>query len=258
MYSCAEVPYTERKQFMMISEEQEKEIGKATFSQIKEEVQINHDPRLNNLVQEVGQRIAKVSDEPGAEWEFVVIDDKSANAFALPGGKVAMFTGIMPIARDDNGMAVVMGHEIAHVLARHGAERMSQEQILGIGEAALTAAVMGRTPAAREAIVRAYGMGTTLGVQLPYSRKHESEADRIGLILMAKAGYDPRTAVDFWRRMAEASRGQSQPELLSTHPSDETRIKRIQEEYLPEAMEYYKKAIEANPSLNRPPQPVTP
>lgn len=257
-YSCAQVPFTERKQLMMISEEQEQQIGKATFAQIKEELPINNDPRVNSAVQEVGQRIAKAAEEPGAQWEFIVIEDDSANAFALPGGKVGVFTGIMPIAQNDAGLAVVMGHEIAHVLARHGAERMSQEQILGAGQAALMAAIMGKSPGAREAMVRAYGLSATLGVTLPFSRKHESEADRIGLILMAKAGYDPRAAVDFWKRMAEQSRGASPPELLSTHPGDETRIKRIARDYLPEAMEYYKKALSANPSFNRPAQPVAP
>lgn len=254
--ACAEVPYTERKQIMMLSEEQEGEIGEKTFEQIKEEVRLSQDPYINRLVREVGERIARASEKTDYDWEFIVIEDRTVNAFALPGGKVAMYTGIMPISRDEAGIAVVMGHEVAHVLARHGAERMSQEQILELGQAALMIALTGKSPPARAAVMRAYGLGAKVGVTLPYSRKHEAEADKIGLILMAKAGYDPRAAVDFWRRMAEASKGAARPELLSTHPSDEARIKKI-EEFIPEAMEHYKKAIAENPEFERPPQPVS-
>jgi predicted Zn-dependent protease len=165
----------------------------------------------------------------------VVIDDpKTMNAFCLPGGRVAVYTGILPVTKDENGLAVVMSHEVAHALARHGAERMSQQELVGLGEQAAVQAGVIKSKAGLQMVEMAYGVG----VGLPHSRSQESEADHIGLILMAKAGYDPRAAVPFWERM-KASGGQKPPEFLSTHPSDETRIQKIREE-LPEALTYYK------------------
>lgn len=252
VYACATVPYTERKQIMMLSEGEEETVGQTLFTQVKQESKISPSPEYNALVNEVGRRIASVADKPDYQWEFVVIEDKSQNAFALPGGKVAFYTGIMPVCADENGVATVMGHEVAHVLARHGAERMSQQQALAVGKAALFAAIDGGNPATVGAIQQAYGIGAQVGVLLPYSRKHESEADRIGLILMAKAGYNPEASVEFWKRMAEAGGKGSGIELLSTHPSDERRIKDLQAA-LPEAMKYYQTAIAQNPGLQRPP-----
>lgn len=174
-----------------------------------------------------------MAERPDYKWEFNVLQGKEVNAFALPGGKVAFWEGIMPIAQDDNGVAVIMGHEVAHALARHGAERMSQAvgaqaigQVLAIG-------VGGVNPAMRESVLQAYGLGATVGVLLPWGRTQESEADRIGLTLMAKAGYDPATAVAFWERMSKVA-GDKPPEFLSTHPSDTTRIGQIKE-WIPEA-----------------------
>lgn len=253
--ACARVPYTERKQLILVSAEQETQLGETAFAQVKEEARLSQDPRYNGLIDEIGARIAAAANRPDYNWDFVVIEDPSINAFALPGGKVAFYTGILPVCKDEAGIATVMGHEVAHVLARHGAERLSQESALAIGQAGLLAALAGKSPGARAAISRAYGVGAQLGVMLPYSRKHESEADEIGLILMAKAGYDPRVAVDFWKRMAEQAKGGGAPELLSTHPSDEKRIERIQE-HLPEAIAEYEKAIAENPAYRRPPKPV--
>jgi len=238
---CATVPYTERQQFMMVSEKEESRIGETLFHQVKTDSKISPDPDMNALVREVGERIAAAADKKDFKWEFVVIEDPTANAFALPGGKVAFHTGIMPIARDADGIAAVMGHEVAHVLARHGAERMSQQQALSIGETALMVALLGRSPFVREGILSAYGLGAKVGVLLPYSRKHELEADRIGLILMAKAGYNPQAAVAFWERMLERKEGGGAPEFLSTHPSDKQRLADLKG-FLPEAMGYYKKA----------------
>jgi len=238
---CATVPYTERQQFMMVSENQESKIGETLFRQVKTDSKISSDPALNALVREVGARISAAAGKKDYNWEFIVIDDPTANAFALPGGKVAFHTGIMPISKDADGVAAVMGHEVAHVLARHGAERMSQQQALSIGESALIIALTGRSPIVREGVLSAYGLGAKVGLLLPYSRKHELEADRIGLILMAKAGYNPEAAIAFWERMLAANRGGAPPQFLSTHPSDEQRIAELKS-FLPEAAGYYKKA----------------
>jgi predicted Zn-dependent protease len=181
-----------------------------------------------------------VADRPDYQWEFNVLQGQEVNAFALPGGKVAFWEGIMPITQDDNGAAVVMGHEIAHALARHGAERMSQAMgVQALGQV-LTAGVGVVSPEFAQDFAKLYGLGATVGVILPWGRSQESEADRIGLILMAKAGFDPTAAVGFWERMSKIQKGGKPPEFLSTHPSDETRIAQIKK-WLPEAMSYYKK-----------------
>lgn len=239
LHGCATVPYTERTQIMMVSEEQEAEIGATLFTEVKQKSDLSEDARVRSMVAEVGRKIAAAADKPEYKWEFVVIEDKSVNAFALPGGKVAFYTGILPITQNEAGIAAVMGHEVAHVLARHGAERMSQQQALSIGGVALMAALGSRSPAVREGVLQAYGLGAQVGVLLPYSRKHELEADRIGMILMAKAGYDPRQALAFWERMLSQKGGQAPPEFISTHPSDRTRIDEIKR-LIPEAMKYYK------------------
>lgn len=253
IWGCAQTPYTERQQLMLVSESDEDRIGAALFEKVKEEEKLSTNPVENALIEKVGKRIAAAADKPGYDWEFVLIKSDQSNAFALPGGKVAFYTGILPLTEDEAGVAVVMGHEVAHALARHGAERLSQQQILVIGQAALSIALSGQNPAAAEALMQAYGLGAQVGVLLPYSRTHEAEADKIGLILMAKAGYDPRAAVDFWKRMAEKSGGKSPPELLSTHPSDRRRIKEI-EAFMPVAMQYYEEAKGKkgpSPRLNR-------
>jgi metalloendopeptidase OMA1, mitochondrial len=184
----------------------------------------------------VAQRIIAVSEKPDLPWEVKVIDENQANAFALPGGKIAVYTGILPITRDDAGLAAVIGHEVGHVLARHGAERVSQQMVAqGLG-GALVGGVLGTDPQTSQMVAGLFAQG----LMLPWGRKQESEADQIGLILMAKAGYDPRAARDLWVRMAEASKGGSRPpEFLSTHPSEETRIRQI-EAWLPEAMKHYR------------------
>jgi predicted Zn-dependent protease len=208
---------------------------------------LSTNPELNDLVHRVGRRIAEVANKPEYHWEFAVIqDDRAINAFALPGGKVAVFTGILPITKNETGLATVMGHEVAHALQRHGAERMSRsilEQIAQLGALA-GAATGGVDPGLIQGALGAYGVG----VSLPFNRKQESEADYVGLQLMAKAGYDPREAVNFWERMSGCPRkmigtlcfrsASSIPEFLSTHPSDVTRINQI-EAWIPEAMRYY-------------------
>jgi predicted Zn-dependent protease len=175
----------------------------------------------------------------GYSWEFNLVESPEANAWCMPGGKVVFYTGILPITKDETGLAVVMGHEVAHAIAEHGNERMSQALLTDMGEVALAVALQEKPEQTQQLWMTAYGIGSQVGVMLPFSRLHESEADRLGLIFMAMAGYDPNKAVDFWQRMAEMKNGQAPPEFLSTHPSDDTRIRQIRER-LPEAMKYYK------------------
>lgn len=233
---CATVPYTNRRQFNLISQGEEDQMGAQAYTEVKTKSALSKDATTNAMVTRVGQRIAKVAERPDFKWEFVVIDDpKTLNAFCLPGGRVAVYTGLLPVTKDETGLAVVMAHEVAHALARHGAERMSQQMAVGLGQQLAVGAGLIKTQAGMQVFEMAYG----IGVGLPHGRSQEAEADRIGLILMAKAGYDPREAIPFWQRMKAASSGQKPPEFLSTHPSDETRIAKIREE-LPEALTYYK------------------
>ncbi len=236
---CTSAPYTRRSQLMLVSPEEENKLGVSAFKEVLSKNRVDGRPAVSQPVEEAGTRIARVADRPDYKWRFVVIDDpKQANAFCLPGGKVAVYSGIFPIAEDTNGLAVVLGHEIAHALARHGAERMSQAMVAQAG-GSLLGGLLGAGPGS-SAILAAYGVGAQVGVLLPYSRTQESEADHIGLILMARAGYDPHGALAFWQRMASAGGG-SPPEFLATHPSHGTREQQI-EAWLPEAMRYYEAA----------------
>ncbi|MCS7151135.1 MAG: M48 family metallopeptidase [Endomicrobia bacterium] len=238
--SCATVPYSQRKSVILFSSEQEMSLGEQAFAEVLKTSRISEDKEKVELIKRVGERIAKVADQPKYKWEFILIDDNNTvNAFCLPGGKVAFYTGILPLCQDEDGIAVVMAHEIAHAIARHGAERMSQGMIAELGQNIVALAVEKKTPEARKAILTAYGLGVTVGVLLPYSRQHEYEADYIGLILMAKAGYDPNKAVEFWQRMLKLQEGKTTiPEFLSTHPNDKNRIENIKK-HLPEALKYY-------------------
>jgi predicted Zn-dependent protease len=248
--SCQTVPVTGRQQLSLIPAESILNMSYQQYDEfLAKSTVINNTPEAD-AVKRVGQRIQqavdrymaenKISDRmQGYNWEFNLIKDESVNAWAMPGGKVAVYTGILPVAGDDTGLAVVMGHEIAHAIARHGDERMSQGLIAQMGGAALSTALAKNPKGTTDLFMTAYGLGTQVGVLLPYGRLQESEADHLGLIFMAMAGYDPRRAVDFWNRMASAKQGASPPEFLSTHPADETRIKNI-EKLIPEALKYYK------------------
>jgi predicted Zn-dependent protease len=237
--ACQNVPITGRSQLQMISEGAEASLGLSAYQDVLQKEKISHDPRLNELVTRVGSRIAAATGRTDYKWEFRVIDnDKLANAFCLPGGKVAVYTGILPVTQDEAGLAAVIGHEVAHAIARHGGERMSQQLLLeGV---ALAAAASTRDERKGELYATLLGVGATFGILLPYSRLHESEADRMGLVFMAKAGYDPRAARDFWARMAtnDGKKGKP-PEWLSTHPADDKRIRQI-EQWLPEALSHYR------------------
>ncbi len=240
--ACETVPLTGRRQLILVSEDQETEMGVQAYREILRKADISRDPALNALVRRVGGRIAAVSGRPELPWEYsVVADDQQANAFALPGGKIAVYTGILPITRDEAGLAAVIGHEVAHVTARHGGERVSQQLAVDAGIQATMTALGSGNPVTVKTVSALLGAGASVGILLPWGRKQESEADHLGLIYMAKAGYDPRAARDLWVRMAEASKGQRPPEFLSTHPSEATRIKQI-EGWLPEALQHYKPA----------------
>lgn len=249
---CTRAPYTQRSQLILVSESDELQLGAQAFQQVLKESRVVDNAAVAGPVQTVGQRIAGVAARPDYRWQFVVIDDATqVNAFCLPGGKVAVYTGLFPVAQDTNGLAVVMGHEVAHALARHGAERISQSMAAEMG-GTLLGAFLGGGPGA-SAIMAAYGLGAQVGVLLPYSRTQESEADHIGLILMAKAGYDPRGALAFWERMERAGGGKT-PEFLSTHPGHGTRQSQISQ-WLPEAISQYDAApnapVEPLPTISR-------
>jgi predicted Zn-dependent protease len=196
-------------------------------------------------VQKVGKRIAAVAGKslPTAQWEFVVFESSEANAFCLPGGKVGVYTGILPVTKDEAGLATVIGHEVAHAVARHGAERMSEAMVMQVGGEMLGAAMSSADPRWQAATALAYGVGTQVGRELPHSRAQESEADNIGLTYMARAGYDPQEAVKFWQRFAEYGKthgGGGTPAFLRTHPTDETRIQQLQE-LMPRAQAEYER-----------------
>ncbi len=236
---CGSAPYTGRRQLLLTSEGSETSMGLKAFQQLKRRYPVSRDPALNYLVQGVGQRIARAANRPDYRWEFVVFkDDKEANAFCLPGGKVGIFTGILKYTRDENGLATVIAHEAGHAIARHSGERMSQSMLAQAGGLGLGLALGGAGGAAGQAAMTGYSLGAQLGILLPYSRSQEYEADRIGLILMAKAGFDPATAISFWKRMMAGEPGSKVPQFLSTHPKDADRI-RAMEAFLPQARRYY-------------------
>jgi len=235
--ACQTVPLTNRSQLLLIPEGTELQLGLTSYADILKKSRVSNDPGLNDQVTRVGRRIAEATGRTDYRWEFKVIDDKQANAFCLPGGKVAVYTGILPITRDDAGLAAVLGHEAAHAIARHAGERLSQQVAVQGGLVATQAALARRDPRTTQLTVAALGAGATVGLLLPWSRTQESEADHLGLIYMARAGYHPQAARDLWVRMA-AQGGARQPEFLSTHPAPQTRIAQI-EAWLPEALRHY-------------------
>lgn len=251
LFSCTTVPITGRQSLNLVSDSELMTMSLQQYQDVLRKSKLSQDQQKVQMVRSVGTRIARATEDllrqRGLEsevknysWEFNLIqDDKTVNAWCMPGGKVAVYTGLLPVAQNEAGLAVVMGHEIAHAVAKHGNERVSQELLQQMGGMALSVALSTSPAATSNLFLMAYGVGTNVGVMLPYSRTHESEADRIGLILMAKAGYDPREAIPFWTRMAKSGGGRP-PELLSTHPAPETRIRQI-ESLMPEAMTYYKR-----------------
>ncbi|MEJ2544521.1 MAG: M48 family metallopeptidase [Calditrichaceae bacterium] len=249
LIACTTVAITGRQQFTLIPDA---EMNAMSFSQYDEFLKSNEvitGTKDADMIKSVGQKIQHAvekyfADEGmsealnGYEWEFNLVKDDIVNAWCMPGGKVVFYTGIIPICQDETGVAVVMGHEVAHAIAKHGNERMSQQMVVQLGGMALSKALEEKSETTKQIYMTAFGLGSQVGVMLPFSRLHESEADEMGLIFMAMAGYDPHKAVEFWQRMADLG-GQKPPEFLSTHPSDETRIRKIKEA-LPKALKYYK------------------
>lgn len=237
--ACATVPYTERRQLSFVGGGQLASMGEEAYAEVQKTNPPTTNREYQTMIEEVGKRIAAAANQPDFKWEFKVLQGKEVNAFCLPGGKVAFFEPIIPICKDATGVAVVMGHEVAHAIANHGGERMSQGLGTALAGEVLSVGLNKTTPENKARAMQLFGIGANVGFILPFSRKHESEADKIGLILMAKAGYDPRAAVGFWERMdAGAGEGGRPPEFLSTHPSGATRISQIKK-WLPEAMTYY-------------------
>mgnify|MGYP001389584267 FL=1 len=247
---CETNPYTGRSQLLMTSVSEEIQMGAQAYDQVKSDPKMrpSQDPRELEPVKRVAARIVEAAKRSKYaemaqqfQWEVTVIKDaKTANAFALPGGKMAVYTGIFPMAKTEAGLAAVMGHEVVHALARHGAERMSQAQMTnaGLQIVGVAAGAVGRGGMVGQAAMAALGVGAQVGVLLPFSRKHESEADYVGILLAAEAGYDPREAIALWERMGQMSGGGAQAEFMSTHPSHETRISQLKK-WMPEAMAIY-------------------
>jgi predicted Zn-dependent protease len=241
---CQTVPETGRSQLNLVSADEEMKLGVTEFQQTKENTPISKDVQANALVQRAGQRIAAVANLPNAQWEFVVFESPEANAWCLPGGKVGVYTGILPITKDEAGLATVIGHEVAHATAHHGAARMSEQMVAQAGGSVVGELVSGKSAQTQALVGQAYGVASQVGVLLPFSRKQESEADYIGLLYMARAGYDPAAAVAFWERFAEYNRqngGSQGLSFLRTHPLDEQRIQSLKDE-LPKATAEYQKA----------------
>ena len=235
--ACETVPYTGRSQMQLLPESAELKMGLDSYQEVLKTAHLSNSAAVNEQVTRVGKRIAEATGKTDYQWEFKAIDDKQANAFCLPGGKVAVYTGILPLTKDDAGLAAVVGHEVGHAIARHGGERISQTLLVQGSLTGVQLALSRGDPAMVQQVTSLLGAGATVGVLLPWSRAQESEADHLGLIFMAKAGYHPSAARDLWVRMSQAG-GEKPPEILSTHPSDATRIRQI-EGWLPEAMRYY-------------------
>lgn len=236
---CMTNPVTGRKQLNLVSADQELQLGLTSFDALKKETPISKDATANAMLQRVGQKIAAVAgkDMPNAQWEFVLFESPEANAFCLPGGKVGVYTGILPITKDEGGLATVLGHEIAHATSHHGAERMSEGMVLETGGQIASIFTANSKPITQNVVQAAFGIGGPLLVQLPHSRSQESEADHVGLIYMARAGYEPEAAVGFWERFAAfntKSGGSETPAFMRTHPLDNVRIQQIKG-WIPEA-----------------------
>jgi predicted Zn-dependent protease len=249
--SCKTVPVTGRQQLILIPSSEMMAMSYSQYSQFLNENKVLRGTKDAIMIQQMGQRIQKsvevymaergLSNQlRGFEWEFNLVDDPTVNAWCMPGGKVVFYTGILPVTQNENATAIVMGHEIAHAVANHGAERMSQGLLAQGVNVAVNVATMEKSPMLQQLFNTSFGVGSTLGI-LAFSRKHESEADEMGLFFAAMAGYDPREAPAFWQRMSQLSGGGAPPEFMSTHPSHDRRINDLNA-LMPKAMEYYEQS----------------
>jgi predicted Zn-dependent protease len=246
--ACTRNPVTQRREFNLVPNNEVLTLANTSYREVLSKSKLSNDAAQTALVKKVGTRIAAAVTDylkknnlekelQGYNWEFNLVDDPQVNAWCMPGGKVVVYTGILAVTQNEEGLATVLGHEISHAVAKHGNERMSQGLITQLGGAALQVALSSKPAATQNLFLAAYGAGSQIGVALPFSRMQESEADRMGLIFMAMAGYNPQSALSFWQRMMAQSKG-SPPAFLSDHPADQQRINDIQKE-LPEAMKYY-------------------
>lgn len=249
LISCSTAPITGRRQLTLIPDSQMLSMSYQQYDQFLSESKLSPNAQKAKQVKDVGTRIQTAVEQfmtqndmgsrlQDYRWEFNLVESEEVNAWCMPGGKVVIYTGILPITQTETGLAVVVGHEIAHAIAEHGNERMSQGLLAQMGAVALSAALDEQPEQTQALWMTVYGVGAQYGVLLPYSRKQESEADQLGLIFMAMAGYDPNESVKFWERMSAAKGGQAPPEFMSTHPSDQTRINNLKK-LIPEAMTYY-------------------
>lgn len=249
MVACTTVPITGRRQFNLVSDAQMQSLSYDAYNQFLKENKLSRDAQATAMVKRVGKRIQNSVEQymaannmsqelQGFQWEFNLIQDDQINAWAMAGGKTVVYTGLLPVAKNETGLAVVMGHEIAHAIAKHGNERMSQQLAQQFGGQTLSALAGAQPGTAQNLVMAVYGVGSQIGL-LKYGRTQETEADKLGLVFMAMAGYNPQEAIPFWQRMEAASGGQAPPEFLSTHPSAGTRAATLKS-YMPEAMKYYK------------------
>ncbi len=246
--SCSTVPITGRQQFSILPDYAMLSMSLQQYNEFLKTNKLSRNQEQTQMVKKVGRKIQMAVEQyftdknmsyalKDYKWEFNLIESEEKNAWAMPGGKVVVYEGILPITKDEAGLAVVMGHEIAHAIAKHGNERMSQGLIAQMGGMALLKALEEKPGKTRQLWMTVFGVGAQYGVMLPFSRLQESEADHLGLVFMAIAGYDPNEAVEVWKRMAQMKEGQAPPEFLSTHPSNETRIRKIKET-IPKAKQY--------------------
>lgn len=248
--SCSTVPITGRRQLNLIPSGEMLSMSFQQYGEFLKSNKLSTNQEQTQMVKRVGGKIRQAVERYFAEkglsdrlkdyqWEVNLVESDEVNAWCMPGGKIVVYTGILPVTKNETGLAVVMGHEVSHAIAEHGNERMSQGLLAQFGAVGLSVAMKDKPEETRNLWMTAYSVGAQYGALLPFSRTQESEADEIGLILMAMAGYNPNEAVTFWQRMSESSKGQKPPEFMSTHPSDETRIADIKK-HLPEALQYYK------------------
>lgn len=252
LIACSKNPLTGKSQLTLLPESELQSMATSEYQKFlsTNKVVSSSNNRDAEMVKRVGQRVTKAVETyyannglseklAGFKWEYNLVDDKAVNAWCMPGGKIVVYTGILPITQNEAALAAVMGHEVSHALLQHGNQRMSQGLLASVGQVALAVAVANKPQETQNLFLGAYGAGAQVGVLLPFSRKHELEADRYGLIWTAMAGYNPEEAIYLWERMEKASNGQKPPEFMSTHPSEGRRIDQIKK-YLPEAMKYYK------------------